>query len=129
MAAPAANDTIMSAACSLESLQNPSARICQDATFCNRQKVVTSLALNKLHFWGVARNFNVSDTSLTESIRESQQQIFAEDVVVLEAQQKNLLAYPERRLMTLNIDAGGVHSRRLLDRMIAAERNTIGESP
>ena len=37
-------------------------------------------------------------------------------------QQKNLLAWPERNLLKLNIDAGGVQSRRVLDRMVAEER-------
>lgn len=73
------------------------------------------------YFWGMARNFNVNDNALTDSMRESQGKIFAEDMEVLEEQQKSLLRNPDRRLLSLNIDAGGVHARRLLDRMIAAE--------
>lgn len=73
------------------------------------------------YFWGMARKFNVGDSALTESIRLSQRKIFTEDLEMLEAQQQNLLDYPERRLMTLNIDAGGAHSRKILDRLIAAE--------
>jgi vanillate O-demethylase monooxygenase subunit len=42
--------------------------------------------------------------------------------VVLEAQQANLSRYPDRRLLMLNIDAGGVQSRRIIDRMLAAEQ-------
>jgi vanillate O-demethylase monooxygenase subunit len=41
---------------------------------------------------------------------------------MLESQQKNLLAHPGRNLLNLNIDAGGVQSRRVLDRVIAQER-------
>ena len=41
---------------------------------------------------------------------------------MLERQQRNLLAWPERRLLKLNIDAGGVQSRRVLERLIAAEQ-------
>ncbi len=41
---------------------------------------------------------------------------------MLEQQQRNLLAHPERRLLSLNIDAGGVAARRLIERRIAAER-------
>jgi len=33
-----------------------------------------------------------------------------------------LTAHPERALLKLNIDAGGVQSRKVLDRLIAAER-------
>ena len=74
------------------------------------------------YFWGMARNFNVKDTNLTAQIREGQGKVFAEDKVVLEAQQANLSRHPQRRLLMLNIDAGGVQSRRIIDRMIAAEQ-------
>ncbi|WP_421682735.1 aromatic ring-hydroxylating dioxygenase subunit alpha [Stutzerimonas urumqiensis] len=73
------------------------------------------------YFWGMARNFKPDDTALTDSIREGQGKIFAEDLDMLERQQQNLLAYPERNLLKLNIDAGGVQSRRIIDRLIAAE--------
>ena len=74
------------------------------------------------YFWGMARNFNAKDKALTASIREGQGKIFAEDLEMLERQQRNLLDWPQRRLLMLNIDAGGVQSRRVLDRLIAAER-------
>jgi vanillate monooxygenase len=48
--------------------------------------------------------------------------VFAEDLAVLEAQQANLLRHPERKLLMLNIDAGGVQSRRILDRLLAQEQ-------
>ena len=41
---------------------------------------------------------------------------------MLESQQRNLLREPERQLLKLNIDAGGVQSRRVLDRLVAAEQ-------
>jgi vanillate O-demethylase monooxygenase subunit len=70
----------------------------------------------------MARNFQAHDEALTAQIREGQGKIFAEDLQMLERQQKNLLAWPERPLLKLNIDAGGVQSRRVIDRLIAAER-------
>ncbi len=73
------------------------------------------------YFWGMARHFKPDDAALTETIRAGQATIFSEDLGMLEAQQKNLLAQPQRRLMTLNIDAGGVLSRRVIDRLLAAE--------
>ena len=74
------------------------------------------------YFWGMARNFNVKDAALTETIREGQGKIFAEDLEMLESQQRNLLANPERRILSLNIDAGGVQSRRILDRIMKEEQ-------
>jgi vanillate O-demethylase monooxygenase subunit len=76
------------------------------------------------YFWGMARNFNPRDKALTAAIREGQGKIFSEDLEMLERQQANLSAWPERRLLKLNIDAGGVWARRVIDRLIAAERAT-----
>jgi vanillate O-demethylase monooxygenase subunit len=74
------------------------------------------------YFWGMARNFQPHDAALTAKIREGQGKIFAEDLQMLERQQKNLLAWPGRQLLKLNIDAGGVQSRKVIERLIAAER-------
>ncbi|RQO82727.1 aromatic ring-hydroxylating dioxygenase subunit alpha [Acidovorax sp. FJL06] len=74
------------------------------------------------YFWGMARNFKPQDPSLTTQIRDGQGKIFAEDQQMLELQQENLTRYPERKLLMLNIDAGGVQSRKILDRFLAAER-------
>ncbi|MBC7392902.1 MAG: aromatic ring-hydroxylating dioxygenase subunit alpha, partial [Variovorax sp.] len=73
------------------------------------------------YFWGMARNFNPNDKALTASIREGQAKIFGEDLEMLERQQRNLSAHPHRALLKLNIDSGGVQSRRVLDRILAAE--------
>jgi vanillate monooxygenase len=74
------------------------------------------------YFWGMARHFNPKDKALTAQIRDGQAKVFAEDTQVLEAQQRNLLQYPQRKLLMLNIDAGGVQSRRIIDRLIAQEQ-------
>jgi vanillate O-demethylase monooxygenase subunit len=74
------------------------------------------------YFWGMARHFNPGDSELTETIRMGQGKIFAEDLEMLEQQQRNLLAHPDRALLKLNIDAGGVQSRRILQRIIASEQ-------
>ena len=81
------------------------------------------------YFWGMARNFNAKDKSLTAAIREGQGKIFSEDLEMLERQQKNLLAWPERALLKLNIDVGGVQARRVLDRLIAAELAGVPAHP
>jgi vanillate O-demethylase monooxygenase subunit len=74
------------------------------------------------YFWGMARKFAVHDAALTDSIREGQGKIFGEDLEMLERQQANLLRWPDRRLLKLNIDAGGARSRLMIDRAIAAEQ-------
>jgi len=73
------------------------------------------------YFWGMARNFRPQDDALTATIREGQGKIFAEDLEMLEAQQRNLERLPERKLLKLNIDAGGVQSRRVIERLLQQE--------
>ncbi|MFC3077407.1 Rieske 2Fe-2S domain-containing protein [Phenylobacterium terrae] len=68
------------------------------------------------YYWGMARGFDVGDAGLTERMRQSQAAVFAEDVEVLEAQQKSIAAHPDKRLVVLGIDAGGAHARRLIER-------------
>lgn len=75
------------------------------------------------YFWGMARNFRPDDKALTAQIREGQGKIFSEDLQVLELQQRNLSQWPGRDLLKLNIDAGGVQARKVIDRLVAAERD------
>ena len=77
------------------------------------------------YFWGMARNFNIGDATLTATIRDGQAAIFREDVAILEAQQRNLTEQPERHLMRLNIDMGGFEARRILERLVAEEQNDL----
>ena len=74
------------------------------------------------YFWGMARNFNPRDKTLTATIRDGQGKIFAEDLQMLESQQRNLIENPGRSLLNLNIDAGGMHARRILERIVAQEQ-------
>lgn len=73
------------------------------------------------YFWGMARKFNPGDAAVTDLIREGQHKIFSEDLEMLELQQRNLADHPERQLLKLNIDAGGVQSRRIIERLVAQE--------
>jgi vanillate O-demethylase monooxygenase subunit len=41
---------------------------------------------------------------------------------MLQLQQANISLWPERKLLLLNIDSGGVQSRRIIDRMLAQEQ-------
>jgi vanillate O-demethylase monooxygenase subunit len=80
------------------------------------------------YFWGMARNFNAGDGALTDTIRTGQGRIFSEDRAMLEQQQANILRHPERRLLSLNIDAGGVQSRKVIDRWLAREGSAAASS-
>lgn len=79
------------------------------------------------YFWGMARTFKLDDPAMTDLIRQGQHTIFSEDLEMLEKQQQNLQAYPERQLLKLNIDAGGVRARVLIDKAIAAENEAVAQ--
>ncbi len=74
------------------------------------------------YFWGMARRFAADDRALTDTIRQGQGAIFGEDMEILQRQQQNLDRYPGRKLLLLNIDAGGARARTMISRAIAAER-------
>jgi len=73
------------------------------------------------YFWAIARNYRLGEQRITTELREGVTRIFREDEVVLEAQQRALEAYPDRGLVNLGIDAGGVWSRKLIARMVESE--------
>ncbi|MCA3861639.1 MAG: aromatic ring-hydroxylating dioxygenase subunit alpha, partial [Burkholderia sp.] len=81
------------------------------------------------YFWGMARNFRPADHALTAEIREGQGKIFAEDLEMLERQQLNLEKWPDRKLLKLNIDAGGVLSRKVIERLLADENTSSPQRP
>jgi phenylpropionate dioxygenase-like ring-hydroxylating dioxygenase large terminal subunit len=74
-----------------------------------------------MYFWAFVRNYRRNDQTLTTQLREGVSSIFREDEIVLEAQQKAMDDHPEREFYNLNIDAGAMWARRLIDRMIAKE--------
>ena len=73
------------------------------------------------YFFGYARDFALTSEELTAELRAANIRIFTEDRVVLEAQQKAIDSLPQRKLLNLSTDRGSMLSRRIIDRMIAAE--------
>jgi phenylpropionate dioxygenase-like ring-hydroxylating dioxygenase large terminal subunit len=70
------------------------------------------------YFWGMTRNFDIHDAGFTARFKKQQQGVFAEDVEILEAQQRSIQANPQLKLKTFGIDSGGVFARRVIERMI-----------
>lgn len=81
-----------------------------------------------LYFWAFARNYSLGEQRLTHQLREGVAGIFREDEFVLEAQQKAIEEHPDHKFYNLNIDAGAMWARRLIDRMVDAERGTPGST-
>ena len=72
-----------------------------------------------LYFWAFARNYRLGEQRLTTELREGVARIFREDELILEAQQQAIDDNPDHAFYNLNIDAGAMWARRLIDRMIA----------
>jgi vanillate O-demethylase monooxygenase subunit len=72
------------------------------------------------YFWGMARDFDIRDAGVTGRMKAQQSGVFDEDVEVLELQQRSISANTDMRLRNLSIDAGGVHARRIIERLAAA---------
>lgn len=75
-----------------------------------------------LYFWAFARNYDTLNQARTTQLREGVERIFREDEEVLEAQQVAMEENKGRVFYNLNIDAGSMWARRLIDRMIQAEQ-------
>jgi phenylpropionate dioxygenase-like ring-hydroxylating dioxygenase large terminal subunit len=74
------------------------------------------------YFWAFARNYRLGDQRLTHELREGVARIFREDELILEAQQRAIDAQPGRAFNNLNIDAGALWARKLIDGLVAAEQ-------
>jgi vanillate O-demethylase monooxygenase subunit len=72
------------------------------------------------YFWGMARNFDIDDPGFTARFKRQQGGVFAEDVVILEAQQRSILGNPGLKLKAFAIDSGGVQARRIIERLMQA---------
>lgn len=77
------------------------------------------------YFWNFVRTFRRDDAELTRALTRGHvddgKGIYDQDHVVLEAQQRAIDRNPRQPFYNLNIDAGAMWVRRLIDRMIAAE--------
>jgi phenylpropionate dioxygenase-like ring-hydroxylating dioxygenase large terminal subunit len=73
------------------------------------------------YFWGMARNFDIEDAGFTARFKSQQGVVFAEDVEVLEAQQRSIDANPDMKLRGYSVDVGAVRARAIISRLSAQE--------
>ena len=78
------------------------------------------------YFWAFVRNWDLGNQGRPDPqiAGSGCRGVFREDEVILEAQQKAIEANPDHVFYNLNIDAGSMWARRLIDRMVAAEGAT-----
>jgi phenylpropionate dioxygenase-like ring-hydroxylating dioxygenase large terminal subunit len=91
---------------------------------------ITPATHNSCHyFWAFARNYLLSEQRLTHQLREGVANIFREDEKVLEAQQVAIEEHPQHEFYNLNIDAGSMWARRLIDGLVSREPKTPSVIP
>ena len=102
-----------------------------NAKLSQRQQGVNGYVLNTispetdqscLYFWAFCRNYSLGQQRLTHQLREGVSSIFREDEKVLEAQQQAMNDHPDHKFYNLNIDAGSMWARKLIDGLVAAEK-------
>lgn len=81
------------------------------------------------YFWSFGRSYSVHDQALTTILTQQHVRVFAEDAAMLEAQQRAIEANPEHEFYNLNIDAGGMWVRRILDALACAEQGQPPSDP
>ncbi len=73
------------------------------------------------YFWSFQRNYRLDSQLITTQLRDGVHGVFSEDEAMLTAQQQAIDANPDYEFYSLNIDAGGMWVRRLLEARLKAE--------
>jgi vanillate O-demethylase monooxygenase subunit len=85
------------------------------------------------YFWNFVRTFKKDDAQLTRDLKlahvNNGQGLYEQDKAVLEAQQKAIDRNPRMPFYNLNIDAGALWARRMIDRMLATEHGPGVQAP
>lgn len=79
-------------------------------------------------FWAECRNFALDDDSVSELLFQQIHDTLLEDVEMLEAQQRILALMPDAPMIDINVDAGSIQARRVVDRLIRAEAEGVDSS-
>jgi vanillate O-demethylase monooxygenase subunit len=77
------------------------------------------------YFWAFMRNYRLESQLITTQLRNGVHGVFGEDEAMLKAQQEAIDANPDYEFYNLNIDAGGMWVRRLIERQLASEGRLI----
>ncbi|MCO4252127.1 aromatic ring-hydroxylating dioxygenase subunit alpha [Pseudarthrobacter raffinosi] len=80
------------------------------------------------YYWAITRNYALDMQSATTRMREGVARVFRQDEDMLVAQQQAIDANPDYEFYSLNIDAGGMWARRIVERMLQDERNAAGHA-
>jgi len=100
----------------------------QGITMRNLNAITPETDTTTHYFWAQAHDFKLDDPSITELLYRQVHTAFNEDLGVIEAQQKNLVAFGESLPPPIDFlqDAGGLQARRMVDDILAQEASGAG---
>jgi vanillate O-demethylase monooxygenase subunit len=84
--------------------------------------ITPETATSSHYFWSAAHNFRVDEPEVTRAFAAEIAATFAEDKLVIEAQQQRFDQYPNRPTVQIRADAGGVHARRVIAERLQREQ-------
>jgi phenylpropionate dioxygenase-like ring-hydroxylating dioxygenase large terminal subunit len=87
----------------------------------NLNAITPETSTTSHYFWAIAQDRAPADTSATESIFQEIHRTFMEDWEVLETQQRWNELTAGSPTVNIQSDAGPIHARRIIDRMLAEE--------
>jgi phenylpropionate dioxygenase-like ring-hydroxylating dioxygenase large terminal subunit len=74
------------------------------------------------YFFAFSRAFGHNDPAVEKMFSQTMVDVFREDIVILEAQQRMMDRNPDSPQVNIKVDAASIHARRMLDGMTAAEQ-------
>lgn len=102
----------------------PEGRRVSEMGWRNLNAVTPETGRTTHYFWGQAHNHDVGDQAVTDLVFENVRIAFDEDHRVFEDQQRtiDLVGERARREVSVMADAGALHAMRILDRLLAEQR-------
>lgn len=76
------------------------------------------------YFFAFSRAFGHDDPAVEKMFSETMVDVFREDVAILEAQQRAMEEKPNALQVNIKVDAASIQARRMLERMITAEKSS-----
>jgi len=80
------------------------------------------------YFWAQCHDFDVNNQATTDLIFNEVKTAFEQDVVIFEAQQRSIALRPEAPEVDVNGDTGGLQARRIVQRLLEAQRGSASPS-
>jgi vanillate O-demethylase monooxygenase subunit len=79
------------------------------------------------YFWAQAQNFSKGDPSITELDFQLVHTAFQEDLKMIKGQQQNIDLAPDAPRLNLASDRAGIQARRMIERLVRAERERAAQ--